>query len=423
MMNSTIDPGIPRGFTLEPAGYLLHKVSLFVFLGILVLAAWKGQTGIVILLGLIFSAAGLAALWSRISLVGVRCRRTIRERRLFPGESTELVLQIINRKPIPLPWIKIEHEIPVDIAYELNPIPADRSGYRLLSHSASVLGYKRVSWKCRLLAGKRGYYRLGPLGVTSGDIFGFYPRRASVPLSDSILVYPKILPLEAIAIPSLHPMGDARTRRRIFQDPTQPVGLRDYRPGDSPKYIHWKASARLRELQVKLFEPTVNLQVCVFLVGDLLLDNEAGSEEDFELAVSAAATYACQLIDQAVPVGLVSNTLQVDSMLEVSIPPGGSREQLLQILEALAKATRKSKAAPEVFLQREMAHSPSGTTLILIASHFGPSLLWFANDLKEKGHRLLLVETGDMPDRPQGDLPVYRIHGRGRIPRGDGNKK
>ncbi len=422
-MNSTIDPGIPRGFTLEPAGYLLHKVSLFVLLGIIVLAAWKGQTGIVILLGLIFSAAGLAALWSRVSLVGVRCRRAIHERRLFPGESTELVLQVINRKPIPLPWIKIEHEIPVEMAKELHTMPAARPGYCLLSHSASVLAYKRVSWRCRLRAEKRGYYRLGPLGVTSGDIFGFYPRRASVSLSDSILVYPKILPLEAIAVPSLHPVGDARTRRRIFQDPTQPIGLRDYRPGDSPKYIHWKASARHRELQVKVFEPTVNLQVCLFLAGDLRLDEAAGSEEDFELAVSAAATYACQLIDQAIPVGLMSNTLQVDSMLEVSIPPGGSREQLLQILEALAKITRKSKAAPETFLQREMANFPSGTTLILIASRFGPSLLWFANDLKEKGHRLLLVEAGDMPDRPQGDIPVYCIHGTDRTSSGDGKKK
>ncbi len=421
-MNSTIDPGIPRGFTLEPAGYLLHKISLLVFLGILLLAAWKGQTEIVILLGLIFSAAGVAALWSRISLVGVRCRREIRERRLFPGESTELVLQVMNRKPVPLPWIAIEHEIPVVMAKELPTLPADRPGYCVLSHSASVLGYKRVSWRCRLLADKRGFYRLGSLGVTSGDIFGFYPRRASVPLSDSILVYPKILPWEAIAVPSLHPMGDARTKRGIFQDPTQPVGLRDYRPGDSPKHIHWKASARRRELQVKLFEPTVNLQVCLFLA-ESLLPEESGSEEDFELAVSAAATYACRLIDQGVPVGLVSNTLQVDSMLEMSIPPGGTREQLLQILEGLAKAMEKSRVAPEVFLQREMAHFPSGTTLIFISSHFSPPLLWLANDLKEKGHRLILVETGSVPDRPQGDLPVYSIHSAARTSRGEGDPR
>ena len=36
------------------------------------------------------------------------------------------------------------------------------------------------------------------------------------------------------------------------------VGVRDYRPGDSPRRLHWKATARApgQALQVKLFEPT-----------------------------------------------------------------------------------------------------------------------------------------------------------------------
>ena len=123
----SIRPEEGRSYAAQPSGYLLKKTSLYVLGGILVLAAWKGQAGIVILLGLVISAAGLAGLWSRGSLAGVRCRRRVREGRLFPGESTELVLEIFNRKPLPLPWVKVDDEIPVGLAGDLEPMPASDS--------------------------------------------------------------------------------------------------------------------------------------------------------------------------------------------------------------------------------------------------------------------------------------------------------
>src|SRR5512139_1376817 len=149
-MNSSIRPEEGRTFAAQSSGYLLQKTSLYVLGGILFLAGWKGQTGIVILLGLVISAALLAGLWSRVSLAGVRCRRRIGEGRLFPGESAELVLEIFNRQPLPLPWVKVDDEIPVELARELEPIPATRPGYYLLSRWASILWYRKASWKYRL---------------------------------------------------------------------------------------------------------------------------------------------------------------------------------------------------------------------------------------------------------------------------------
>ena len=399
-----------RSFADQPSGYLLHKASLWVFGGILFLAAWKGQAGIVILLGLVFSAAGLAALWSRASLAGVRCWRRVRERRFFPGESTELTLEIFNRKPLPLPWVKIDDEIPVELARDLAPVPANRPGCLLLSRWASILWYRRVSWKCQLHGEKRGYYRLGPLTVTSGDIFGFYPRWKQFASADHVTVYPRIFPIERLEVPSLHPMGEAKTTRRIFQDPTRPIGLRDYRPQDSLKHIHWKASARRQELQVKVFEPTTTLKVSLFLAGDGYPPDGSRSEEEFELAVSTAASIAHHLIDQGTPVGLISNGCQADSGQAIQIPPGGSREQLMEILEALAKVTPRTKDSSEVFLERESKSLPSGTTFILVASHAPDSFYRLLRDLKEKGTKLLLLRIGDPKESGlKGMIPGYPI--------------
>ena len=405
-----------RSFSDQPSGYWLHKASLYVFGGILFLAAWKGQAGIVILLGLVFSAAGLAALWSRVSLAGIRCRRRVREKRLFPGESTEVTLEIHNRKPLPLPWVKVDDEIPVDLARNLASLPAYRPGYSLLSRWASVLWYRKVSWKYPIHGEKRGYYRLGSLTVTSGDIFGFYPRWRQFASADHVTVYPRIYPIENLEVPSLYPMGEARTRRRIFQDPTRPIGLRDYRPQDSLKHIHWKASARRQELQVKVFEPTTTLKVSLFLAGDGYPTEGPRSEDEFELAVSTAASIAHHLIDQGTPVGLISNGCQADSGQAIQVSPGGTRDQLMEILEALAKVTRRVKDSSEAFLQRESKSLPSGTTLILVASQIPESLYRLLKTMREEGAELLLLRIGDPKETGMdGMIPSCRIRHPGDL--------
>jgi uncharacterized protein (DUF58 family) len=405
-----------RSFASPPSGYLLHKASLMILAGMLFLAAWRGQAGLVILLGLVVSAAGLAGLWSRVALAGVRARRSVRESRLFPGESTEVTLEIFNRKPLPLPWIKVDDEIPEKLAGNGSSAPDHRPGYRLLTRSASILWYRKASWKYPLRAERRGYYRLGPLTVTSGDIFGFYPRWASFPTADSILVYPRIFPIEQLEVPSLHPMGDARTSRRIFQDPTRAIGLRDYGPRDSLKYIHWKASARRQQLQVKVFEPTTTLKVSLFLAADGFAPDGPRGEEEFELAVSAAASIAYHLIDRGAQVGLVSNACMEDSGQAIQIPAGGSDDQLMEILETLAKVTPRFKDSAEVFWQGESKSLPSGTTLILIASRVPDSLRWLLRDWKESGSPVLLLLTGDRREGGgDGFLPICSIRHPGSL--------
>ncbi len=82
----------------QAAGYLLDKFGIYAALVGLLLATWFHQVVIVILLSLVLSAAGLARLWSRFSLVGVHCQRQLSEQRAFPGESIEVTLRAANRK-------------------------------------------------------------------------------------------------------------------------------------------------------------------------------------------------------------------------------------------------------------------------------------------------------------------------------------
>ena len=246
------DQGESR-FSSQPTGYLLGKFGLLAILAGLVLAAWYGQVIIVILLGLVLATAGLSKLWSRFSLAGVSCQRQLSERRVFPGEHIELRLRLVNRKLLPLPWIQVDDEMPLKFSADVPLSPGSKPGFGFLSKGAALLWYTGVSWKQRLNCDRRGYYPLGPITLTSGDIFGFYPRSITESLVDHVIVYPKVFPIDQLGIPSLYPIGETTAERRIFEDPTRVIGVRDYSPGDSRRRIHWKASARHQNLQVKVF--------------------------------------------------------------------------------------------------------------------------------------------------------------------------
>ena len=84
----------------------------------------------------------------------------------------------------------------------------------------------------------------------------------------------------------------------MFQDPTRPVGVRDYQHGDSLRHVHWKASARLQSLQVKIFEPTTTFKVALFLSVDSFTFNGSFSEDEFELGISVAASLAHHVIER-----------------------------------------------------------------------------------------------------------------------------
>jgi len=395
----------------QPVGYLLGRFGLLAMLAGLLLAAWNGQIVIVILLGLILAAAGLAKLWSCLSLVGIHCQRLISEQRVFPGEYVELKLRVVNRKLLPLPWIQVDDEIPFGFAPDTSLAPGNRPGFGSLSKAAALLWYTGVSWRHRLYCNKRGYYILGPITVTSGDIFGFYPRSITKPLIDHIIVYPKIFPIAQLGIPSLYPLGETKAERRIFEDPTRVIGVRDYTPHDSLRHIHWKATARHQNLQVKVFEPTTTLNVALFLAIDSFKHDVVHNEEDFELGISIAASIANYVTEQGSPVGLFVNTHLADSGQPVRIPPGSGTNQLVSILEALAKVTPHSTGSFEEFLEGEQVGLPWGTTLIFILSQPSKSLTRLLTNLKETGYKLLVLQVGNQ-GRDRIDYTVIWHHVR-----------
>jgi len=241
--------------------------------------------------------------------------------------------------------------------------------------------------------------------VTAGDIFGLYPRSSTYASDDTIIVYPRIFPIEQFGLPSINPLGETQAKRRIFEDQTRTIGVREYSPHDSLRYIHWKASARHQNLQVKVFEPTTTLKIALFIAVDSF---QSGDENDFELGVSAAASLANYIIQKRSQVGLFANARLPVLNEQIKMSPAGGNAQMVGILEALAKITSQPGGAFEEFFQDVHGALPWGTTCVFIIDEPLTAFPALLSRLKEGGFKSVVMQIGKQRRNDSGLATVWQ---------------
>jgi len=377
------------------AGLLLHQVPLLLVALLLLLVR------------------GVTRLWERYCLSRVEYRRKLSSNRVFFGEEVQLEVEIANRKPLPLPWIEIEDEIPSEVTLVRGTTsPSHKKGRLLLTNLLSLGWYHRVKRRYPIQCLQRGCFAFGPARIRSGDLFGFYKREQEIRQVDYLTVYPRIVPLEKLGIPSKQPLGDIRTRRFIFQDPILTLGVRDYHFGDSLKRIHWKTTARLGRLQTKVFEPTTTIDMGIFLdVRTMSLPAWGTITQLLELAIIAAASIANHAMAEGYRVGLYINQWKKFSGESIRIPPSQHTDQLMHILEALAEVNTSIETMPVASLAlREGRNLPWGSTLVVISAIPTEALLSSLVRMKRAGRSVALIQVGgsELSIRKDG-LTVYHI--------------
>ena len=169
---------------------------LFLFIIPVAVGLFMGQ-GLVLAFGIIGIVVGAVSwLWNRVSLEEVSYERHLDRDRAFVGDEVPISITLTNRKPVPLGRVRVDDSIPPEIQV-IGGDMGERHGEGLqtLSHSTSMSWYERVRWDYRLKCTRRGYYRIGPAQVQSGDLFGFYGDEKTLPDQDHLFVYPTVIPL------------------------------------------------------------------------------------------------------------------------------------------------------------------------------------------------------------------------------------
>jgi len=334
------------------------------------------------LLYFFFGIYFLSHFWMRRALEDVTCERDYQER-AFPGERVPVTLRVRNGSLLPIPWLRISDSAPI----QLKSPTFFRSVASLLPHESLTLGYEL---DCR----RRGYYHLGPLIVSSGDLFGIRSYERRVRVMDPILVYPRVVPLATLKLPAQTPFGEVPTKQRIFEDPSRMVGVRPYQSGDSLRHIHWKTTATTGTLQVKRFEPAISIESQVLL--NLNRDDYSAIrvETATELAIVTAASIAHYLIEKRQTVGLACNGIDplVGLGQPVVLPARRGRDHLMTILDALARVQSSREVMPFADLLRESRlHMSWGGTGVIISADADDALFDGMVMMKRAGFHVMLV--------------------------------
>lgn len=369
------------------------------------------QPSLTVLATLLLLTAGASWLWSRWSLLAVTYRRRLGATRVFRDEELLLRLELINKKLLPLAWIEVEDQFSDRlVAVDRRATPSTDPALRLLPYLTSLRPYERVGWTATIRCPHRGVYSFGPTTLRSGDIFGFHRREERIEGRASIIVYPRIASLEEFAIPPRGAFGDTRARQALILDPQRTIGTRDYRPEDPFRSVHWKATARAGNLQVRVYEPTTVAQLGIFLNLDTPQQPwRALDSVEFEPLVSVAATLASRALEERFAVGVYSNRLVVGSGRALHIAPGRGAAQLTRLLEGLAKLSPFTTVDFAKHFRAETLAFPWGSTLVLITVALPPALAATLEALRGVGQRLVLVvPEGTVAPAVRG-LIVHRL--------------
>ena len=321
-------------------------------------------------------------------------------------------MEVANRKPLPLPWIQIDDMVSSEVSFlkgKTTPSP-DTTGV-FLSNFFSLGWYHKVKRRYPMHCLQRGYFAFGPSRIRSGDIFGFFSREMEVKQMDYLMVYPKIVSLEKLGILSKQPLGDIRTRRHIFEDPVLTSGIRDYNSGDSLKRIHWKSTARLGKLQVKVFEPTTITDMGIFLdVRTIKPALGGGVPELLELAILTTAAIANRAMTDGYRVGLYVNQHKRFVDEPIRVPPSQHTDQMRLILEALAYTHSYETMPITRLVQRESRNLPWGSTVVVISAMPESAILSALVEMKRTGRSVVLIVIGGPESSINKEsLTVYHI--------------
>lgn len=355
---------------------------------VVVIAALMREDFVLTLFYFVIGSYALSRWWSERAFKAVRVQRTFNDR-AFLNDEVKVRLDITNSGNLPVVWLRLHDSLPVELV-----------GAEILRTVVSIGPHDQKTFEYTLQPRRRGYFQLGPLFLYSGDLLGLSEERARQGAVNHLTVYPRILPLTHVGLPSRSPMGTLRHHQPIFEDPTRVRGKRDYVAGDSLRRVDWKATASTGRMQVKLFEPSIALETAIFLN----LNGEdyyyRSRNDATELGIVVAASIANWVTSRKQTVGLVTNGADVlsDDGRAPVLPPEKGRGHLMRILDVLARVQMTDRGSFPELLQRQRVHMAWGTTAILITGNAGETLFDEMFQARRAGLNVVLILCGHVID-------------------------
>jgi len=331
------------------------------------------------------AAAPLLLIGLGLFMVGRRpggnLRRAVEPGQLTRGDTATALITSVNNRVTPTGVVEALDSIggqPVEIL--IPPVPPRRE----------------VTVSYRFVPLRRGELTLGPVTLERRDPWGLFVRRATSSAQLTVLVHPRVLPVD-VTLAGNRIGQEGGTADRDVLGSNQFHTLREYVVGDELRQIHWPSSARVGKLMVKQLVDNPLPRALVLLDNDI---RSYRSADDFEEAVDAAASIGSVIVRAGLPVSL--RTTGEDTGVEIL-----RVDDLTRLLDALALSDpRVLKVSPPALRQVLLA-TRSTSFFLITGPHTGliPSAI-AALGLVGEGTIVRVGQTGGL-SRPRRGL-VFR---------------
>ncbi len=246
----------------------------------------------ILLVGLSFAYA-LSYAWA----VSLKARLSLSREMRFGwsqvGDHLQERFNLDNSGWAPATWLYLEDH-------------SDLAGYSG-SRVTRIGGNSHRQWFERGVCERRGLYTIGPTVIYTGDPLGIFEVKIEYLATSNMMVMPPIVSLPEIQIAPGGKIGEGINITKSWDHTVTASGVREYKPGDSLRYIHWPTSARRPELYVRTFDSTPTSDQWLFMDMNAEVHAGEGDNASEEHGIILAASLMNWSLENGRAVGLGAN--------------------------------------------------------------------------------------------------------------------
>jgi uncharacterized protein (DUF58 family) len=326
---------------------LLLTVSLLLALG----------SGVPVYFRVFFLTALVMAvsfIWAYVNRIAIKVTSDRTYGKLRVGEYLESHVTIHSSSPLPKFSLEVN---------DLSEVPGHNTG-----EVFNLPPFGELSLVLKIPLMKRGIYSVGAPMISSRDPFGIFRLRHRKPGVEQLAVLPYMVDIPPFSLAQGDISGEGSLQRSTPEATASASTIREYRSGDSTRYIHWPATARRDKLMMKQYDG--GMEDVTWILLDLQGEVKEGGEIDNteEYAITAAASIAKSYSELGWAVGLMAQGDRQYILAPQEGPPSLDR-----IFAALTEAHAEGIVPLRDLLIHWQSQIPSPTvSLVVITSSVDP---------------------------------------------------
>lgn len=366
-------------------------------------------------------------LYKKYAFLNVRYSVSAVSREVFENDEIYIYEEITNDKLLPLPFVKVDTELPEGLTFCITEhdrkVGGFRETYPRVIHSLFVLRSHEVirrRWKIR--CSTRGTYTLGNVTLLVNDILGTHLQSKMIEADSSedhsniLVVLPRAVSLEKEFTSSMYNSGDILVNRSLISDPLYLAGVREYVHGDPINRINWLKTASQQKLMVNVEEYTKRYAFNIVMNMqsrdmEKSIPGPPSMRPSVELCITVAASILDSVAADLIPVRFICNTppasfgeeysaavtAEDETGQKVFISPAyQGRSDIITALRMLAQLELMISVPIERLLDH-MVQNPyaytSGGNIIFISSFLNERMIQFCYAMRRQGITVIFYIT------------------------------